>query len=127
MKPAISSAAIALTLACSAPLAQAQAMFDCDLLHGTWDGEHVYDNGSYSRWSAQYSPNGELEISFYDRQGQMVEEQTGVWECDGVWVTSAMEKGGELQVYSYRIARLTEQEYVYESALGPVFTSLKAD
>lgn len=112
----------------SAPyLVHAQAMHDCSMLVGTWEGEYVYDNGSYSRWSAQYFEGGELGIRFFDEGGNEVGEQTGLWQCDGVWVTSQVEENGEWFEYKYRISSLTEQEYVYESVFGPVFTSVRAD
>lgn len=105
----------------------AQAMHDCDLLVGTWEGEYVYDNGSYSRWSAQYFPEGELAISFFDDEGNAMGQQTGLWQCDGAWVTSQVEENGEWFEYKYRIRTLDQREYVYESVYGPVFTSIRAD
>ncbi len=126
MNNSVKSLFVALALLAASQV-QAQAMHDCSLLVGSWDGEYVYENGSYSSWSARYFESGELGISFYDEQGNEVGSQTGLWQCDGVWVTSQVEENGEWFEYKYRIRNLSEQEYVYESVFGPVFTSVRAD
>lgn len=113
-----------LTLAALAAIpAQAQSFYDCSLLVGTWEGDYTYENGAYNLWRATYYDDGTLKIDFYDAQGAMLGDQTGIWVCDGVWVTDSVEEQGEWYEYKYRIRQLNDTTYIYESTQGPVFTS----
>lgn len=104
----------------------AQSLFDCDLLIGTWVGEHTYENGQYSRWEAVYAEDGVFSIEFFATEdGEAVGGQLGSWQCDGLWVTSSAEENGEQYSFSYEIKALDSFRYLYESSQGPLFTSYR--
>lgn len=111
-------------LVCSSDL-WAQNLFDCELLIGTWAGEHRYEDGQFNRWQAVYSEGGQLSIEFYDEAQNPIGAQSGVWECDGSWVTTQMQDQGQSFEFSYQIRELDIFRYVYESIQGPVFTSYR--
>lgn len=111
-----------------APLSytNAQSLFDCDLLVGTWFGEHTYENGQYSRWQAVYSADGVFDIEFFGRESdEVLSSQLGSWECDGLWVTSKAVEQGQEYVFSYQIKALDSLRYQYESTQGVLFTSYR--
>lgn len=105
--------------------AQTEPSFDCTLLVGNWVGEYRYEDGQLSRWRASYSEDNSLAISFYDEQQNEVGRQTGTWDCDGQWVKTRMQENGQSYSFEYRIKALDIFRYVYESAIGPVFTSYR--
>lgn len=103
----------------------AQSPFDCGLLVGTWVGEHRYEDGEFNSWRAVYADGGQLSIEFYDESENAIGAQSGIWECDGNWVTTQMQDQGQSFEFSYQIRELDIFRYVYESAQGPVFTSYR--
>jgi|SaaInl5LU_22_DNA_1037371.scaffolds.fasta_scaffold34847_2 hypothetical protein len=107
------------------PSANAQNSFDCDLLIGTWVGEHTYEDGQFNRWIAVYSGDRTLSIEFYTDEGTAMGNQSGSWECDGVQVITRMQEEGQEYSFEYQIRELDIFRYVYESAAGPIFTSYR--
>jgi|TARA_B110000483_G_scaffold99953_1_gene122629 hypothetical protein len=103
----------------------AQALFDCDLLLGTWVGEYTYEDGEYSRWEADYGAEGVFSILFFDEGGSEVGRQIGGWQCDGTWVISTAVDQGQEYTFEYQIRALDSFRYLYESAQGPLFTSYR--
>lgn len=103
----------------------AQALFDCDLLIGTWVGEYTYEDGQYSRWEADYGSEGLFSIKFFDEGGAEIGSQLGGWQCDGVWVISTAVDQGQEYTFEYQIRALDSFRYLYESAQGPLFTSYR--
>ncbi len=105
--------------------AQDDPACDCSLLVGNWVGEYRYEDGQLSRWQAQYSEDNSLSIRFYDEQQNELGSQIGTWECDGVWVKTRMQENGQSYDFEYQIQALDVFRYVYESTIGPVFTSYR--
>lgn len=122
----ISTGAILLSAFFLTHSAIAQSLFDCDLLVGTWVGEHRYENGQYSRWEAVYAEDGVFNIEFFaDESDEVVGSQLGSWHCDGLWVTSTAAENGQQYSFSYQIRALDSFRYLYESSQGPLFTSYR--
>lgn len=104
----------------------AQGRFDCDLLIGTWVGEHSFENGQHSKWEAIYKEDGVFDIKFFSvESGEVVGSQLGSWQCDGLWVTSTAEEQGQEYSFKYQIRTLDRFRYQYESTQGPLFTSYR--
>lgn len=104
----------------------AQGSFDCDLLVGTWVGEHSYENGQTDRWKAVYSEDRVFSIEFFGKQSdEPLGSQIGSWECDGLWVTSTTSDNGVESRFRYQIKVLDSDKYLYESSQGPLFTSYR--
>jgi hypothetical protein len=93
----------------------AQSFINCDLLHGSWAGEHIDSLGNYTRWSASYSAEGEISLIFFDANGNQESVQEGSWECDDDRLSTTLFSGAEKFAFDSKIVSLDDENFFYQS------------